>query len=259
MAFGARFNFASAGVEARPETSATRKAELRHRLQREQEVGKSPVGLSEHRQRRLRRSSRRRSQLGKVRLQNLLRCCLNTCNMCRTPMPTLDRGRHNILEKPASMVARRYRRKSCSSGCRSAAARGAAAMGTSSKSMTTAKGYGGSSSRPMSLASAWRDEPPPWVETPKHMAMPRPPVEPGEDPHRGYENPWERPHWPQAPRLIPPYGGEEDTLTLQPSVWWNQILFDKVQFVVDEEATKFRPIPRTDAWDYTYGFHQPHG
>ena len=131
-----------------------------------------------------------------------------------------------------------------------AAARGAAAMGTSSKSMSTAKGYGGSPSRPTSLASAWPDEAPPWIQTPKHMAMPRPPVEPGEDPHRGYENPWERPHWPQVPRLIPPYGVEDDQLTLQPSVWWTQILFDKVQLLIDEEATKFRPVPRTDAWDY---------
>ena len=97
-----------------------------------------------------------------------------------------------------------------------AAARGAAAMGTSSKSMASAKSYGGSPPRPTPLASAWPDEPPPWGQTPKYMAMPRPPVEPGEDPHRGYENPWDRPHWPQAPRLIPPYGGEEDTLTLHP-------------------------------------------
>ena len=158
-------------------------------------------------------------------------------------MPTTDRGekthcgkvhRHNFFEGQGGK----------------AAARGAAAMGTSSKSMSTAKGYGGSPSRPTSLASAWPDEAPPWIQTPKHMAMPRPPVEPGEDPHRGYENPWERPHWPQVPRLIPPYGVEDDQLTLQPSVWWTQILFDKVQLLIDEEATKFRPVPRTDAWDY---------
>lgn len=35
-----------------------------------------------------------------------------------------------------------------------------------------------------------------------------------------------------------------------PSVWWTQAIFDKVQLLVDEEATKFRPIPRTDMWDY---------
>ena len=34
---------------------------------------------------------------------------------------------------------------------------------------------------------------------------------------------------------------------IQPSVWWSQELFDKV---IDEEATKFRPVPRADMWDY---------
>ena len=37
---------------------------------------------------------------------------------------------------------------------------------------------------------------------------------------------------------------------IQPSVWWSQELFDKVQILIDEEATKFRPVPRTDMWDY---------
>ena len=39
-------------------------------------------------------------------------------------------------------------------------------------------------------------------------------------------------------------------MLIQPSVRWSQELFDKSQILVDEEATKFRPVPRTDMWDY---------
>ncbi|CAK9054983.1 unnamed protein product, partial [Durusdinium trenchii] len=58
-----------------------------------------------------------------------------------------------------------------------------------------------------------------------------------DDPHKAYPSRWDRPHWPSVARLVPPVGDDEETLVIQPSIWWTQKFFDKVQCLMDEEAT----------------------
>ena len=168
--------------------------------------------------------------------------------------PVLPKYVQHVNETIEGLKAGYYPRKSPPPGPMDdsggkAAARGAAAMGTTSKGSSSCSGQE-VSKRPARVGSAWPEEYPPWVVAPKPGPLPHPSEGPRDDPHRAYPSPWDRPHWPQVPRLVPPVGDEGDTLVIQPSLWWNQELFDKVQRLVDEEATKFRPVPRTDAWDY---------
>ena len=122
-----------------------------------------------------------------------------------------------------------------------AAARGAAAMGTiHPKVRLRTRGRRCLSDRldwDRRLGSAWPEEYPPWVTAPKPGPLPHPSEGTQDDPHKAYPSRWDRPHWPSVARLVPPVGDDEETLVIQPSIWWTQKFFDKVQCLMDEEAT----------------------
>ena len=65
------------------------------------------------------------------------------------------------------------------------------------------------------------------------------------------DRPWNRPGKAPPTMLMRPTGGMmDDQVEFQDSVFWTPQVLDAVQDVIEEEALFYKPVHKSDKWDY---------